>query len=257
MWTRKMVKSDAKKFLFERNNYWKAFLVCIIVSLIIGGGTGSGRTAINSQIEESPGISIETEESIPSSKPIVPSAKPVSNVFIAFTLLITVIFLFFLNPLLLVGKNKYFIEGIKYGKSPEVSTIFSTIRWGESWPIIKTVILKRLYIFLWTLLFIIPGIIKSYEYYFVEYLLAEDATLTTKEAIYKSRQMTNGNKFNIFILEMSFFGWYLLGTLALGIGILFVNPYRDASLAALYTRLNPSSYESELEEENLEEEILY
>lgn len=101
---------------------------------------------------------------------------------------------------------------------------------------------------LWTLLFIIPGIIKSYEYYMVPYLLAENPELTAKEAIRISKDMMYGNKWRTFRLELSFIGWDFLSAATFGIvGIFYVNPYRYATLAELYLELK-DLYEEEPEE---------
>ena len=94
--------------------------------------------------------------------------------------------------------------------------------------------LRGLYTFLWTLLLLIPGIIKSYAYRMVPYILADNPKMGADNAITLSRKMMDGNKFELFVLELSFLGWYLLGLLALGVGILFVNPYYNATEAQLY-----------------------
>ena len=94
--------------------------------------------------------------------------------------------------------------------------------------------LRGLYTFLWTLLLLIPGIIKSYAYRMVPYILSDNPKMGADNAITLSRKMMDGNKFELFVLELSFLGWYLLGLLALGVGILFVNPYYNATEAQLY-----------------------
>lgn len=94
--------------------------------------------------------------------------------------------------------------------------------------------LMELYTGLWGLLFVIPGIIKHYEYFFVPYLLSENPAMETKRAFELSKEMSNGRKWDIFVMELSFFGWYLLGALCCGIGVFFVSPYYEASMAELY-----------------------
>ena len=71
-----------------------------------------------------------------------------------------------------------------------------------------------------------PGIIKSYAYRMVPYILADNPKMDAMEAIALSRKMMDGQKWNTFVLDLSFLGWYLLGILALGIGTLFVHPYK-------------------------------
>lgn len=97
--------------------------------------------------------------------------------------------------------------------------------------------MKSLFVFLWSLLFLIPGIIKSYEYRFVAYIVAENPGIDYKTALAVSRDMTYGHKGAMFVLDLSFIGWFLLGGLLCGIGVLFVYPYYDATYAQLYLRL--------------------
>lgn len=103
---------------------------------------------------------------------------------------------------------------------------------------------KSVLIILWTLLLIIPGIIKSYAYRMVPYILADNPEISHKRAIEISNAMTYGQKFDIFVLDLSFIGWYILGALALGIGVLFVNPYVNATEAELYLVLRQEAIDT-------------
>ena len=76
-----------------------------------------------------------------------------------------------------------------------------------------------------------------YAYRMVPYILADNPNIGHRRAIDLSNQMTMGEKFEIFVLDLSFLGWYLLGVLAFGIGVLFVQPYYDATNAELYFEL--------------------
>lgn len=98
-------------------------------------------------------------------------------------------------------------------------------------------LLRSLYILLWSLLLIIPGIIASYSYRMTAYILAEQPDLTASEAIGRSRQMMDGHKLDLFILELSFIGWDILCMLTLGIGNLWLRPYKEAAFAAFYRDL--------------------
>ena len=103
--------------------------------------------------------------------------------------------------------------------------------------------MRELYIFLWALLFIIPGIVKSYEYYMVPYILAENPNISSARAFELSRIMTNGEKWNIFVLELSFMGWQILGMLACCIGTYFVLPYMDSTFAELYEAMRAKVFD--------------
>lgn len=88
---------------------------------------------------------------------------------------------------------------------------------------------------------LIPALMKKYDYYMVEYLLAEEPDLAWNEALCKSKQMMRGNRFSTFVLELSFLGWKLLGFLFFGVGIIFVTPYILATDAQLYLELSGKS----------------
>ncbi len=83
----------------------------------------------------------------------------------------------------------------------------------------------------------LPGIYKSYQYFMVPYILSDNPHIPGYRARTISRMMTDGEKLNIFLLDLSFLGWYLLGTLCLGVGVFFVNPYYEATKAELYIYL--------------------
>ena len=95
-----------------------------------------------------------------------------------------------------------------------------------------------IFTFLWTLLLIIPGIIKSYAYSMSGFILAENSEMTAKEAMKVSEKMMAGNKWRLFCLQFSFIGWQLLCILSLGIGFLWLTPYMNAATAAFYDEIS-------------------
>ena len=88
--------------------------------------------------------------------------------------------------------------------------------------------------FFWSLLFIIPGIVKGFSYAMTPFILDEYPELTPVEAIHRSRMMMRGHKFDLFYLSLSFIGWGLLGILTLGIGYLWLTPYMSTTMASFY-----------------------
>ena len=103
---------------------------------------------------------------------------------------------------------------------------------------VRTMFWRDIYTVLWCLLLIIPGIVKSYEYRMIPYLLADDPTMTKERAFAESKRMMNGNKWSAFVLDLSFIGWYILSVLTLGIlAFFYVTPYKCMTDAALYERL--------------------
>lgn len=96
-----------------------------------------------------------------------------------------------------------------------------------------------LYIFLWSLLFIIPGIVKAYQYRMVPYILADRPELDQKEVFALSKQMMDGEKWNAFVLDLSFLGWHILGIITAGIlEIFYIAPYVNLTNAQLYLTLS-------------------
>lgn len=95
-------------------------------------------------------------------------------------------------------------------------------------------ILVSIFTILWSLLFVIPGIIKAYSYAMTFYILADHPEMSAKDAIKTSQVMMDGHKMDLFVLELSFIGWYLLCVITFGIAALYVGPYVSASYAAFY-----------------------
>lgn len=98
-------------------------------------------------------------------------------------------------------------------------------------------LLMTVFTFLWTLLFIIPGIIKSISYSMSYYILAENPELSASEVINRSKELTQGHKWDIFVTYLSFIGWGILACLTLGIGYLWLTPYMNITMANVYKQL--------------------
>ncbi|PID28680.1 MAG: hypothetical protein CSB55_03890 [Candidatus Cloacimonadota bacterium] len=112
-------------------------------------------------------------------------------------------------------------------------------------------LLIRLFIFLWSLLFIIPGIVASYSYSMAFYIMADDDSVSASEAIAKSKIMMRGNKWKLFYLHCRFIGWAILAWLfSFGIGFLWLSPYIRVSTAKFYDDLKCSSKEENMTSDN-------
>lgn len=109
--------------------------------------------------------------------------------------------------------------------------------------IFLTMFLKGVYTFLWALLLIIPGIVKGYSYAMTEFVLADRPDLAYNEAIEESMRLMQGNKWRLFVLDLSFLGWALLCILTLGIGYLFLAPYMEVAHAHFYADLKADDQE--------------
>ncbi len=155
-----------------------------------------------------------------------------------------------------VGYNRWLMEA--RGGEPGVSSLFSVFDGAAQWGGIAWVQLGiQVRTFLWTLLFIIPGIVFSYKTCMVPFLLAENPYMTTKRAIQLSTAMTQGEKFRIFCLEFSFVGWVMLMGIAVSattlilpvlgiavslVGTVLLNSYIYATIAELYACLREKAF---------------
>ena len=125
------------------------------------------------------------------------------------------------------------------GEQIDIKDMFVTFTNGDLWKkALLTSFLVSLYTALWSLLFIVPGIIKGYSYSMAIFLIMDDPSLTAKEAIQKSMEMTNGYKGDMFVMDLSFIGWAILTELTFGIlGIFWTIPYISVAKAGIYGRL--------------------
>ena len=145
-------------------------------------------------------------------------------------------FTIFIADPLIVGGKKYFLKARK-GTNTKVGIVTEVFKKGNWMNVSIIMFLRNIYNALWYLT-IVGGIIKTYEYRMIPYILADNSKIKRKEAFKLSKQMMKGNKWKTFILDMSFFGWNFLSVLTFGIlSILYVNPYNSATLTELYCTL--------------------
>lgn len=131
------------------------------------------------------------------------------------------------------------------GREYEVKDLFSQFdRFGVGF---LQLFLRNLFVALWTLLLVIPGIIKSLSYAMTPFILADHPELTAKQAIRRSMELMDGHKGELFILGLTFIGWELLNGLTLGIGSLWLNPYKNAAYAAFYREITGAKRETYVE----------
>lgn len=238
MWTSAELKQRAKVAL--TGTYWKAFAISLIVTFI-GGGSGGGFSNVFNWRNNSNDFSSQTSE-IASSSGGMDTAVILGlvGIFIgvfAVIMIVAIGFNVFVGYPIMVGAKKYFIEAAE-AVNEEEEAKFNLLGHGFKGPhyldIIKTMFVKDLYIFLWSLLLIIPGIVKGYAYAMVPYILADNPNLGVKRAIDVSNQMTDGEKMDMFILDLSFIGWFILAAIPCGLGYYFLNPYYFSTHAELY-----------------------
>lgn len=154
----------------------------------------------------------------------------VINPFIGYSL--SFISLFVLLPLA-VGYSNSMRVLLETGDNRLTNNSFS-LGFGNWLHVVWGMILSTIYIFLWTLLLIIPGIIKSYSYALTPYILVEHPEMSANEAIEESMRLMDGHKFDLFYLQLSFIGWAILSILSLGLGFFWLIPYQMTAQAAFY-----------------------
>lgn len=154
----------------------------------------------------------------------------VINPFIGYSL--SFVSLFVLLPLA-VGYSNSMRVLLETGDNRLTNNSFS-LGFGNWLHVVWGMILSTIYIFLWTLLLIIPGIIKSYSYALTPYILVEHPEMSANEAIEESMRLMDGHKFDLFYLQLSFIGWAILSILSLGLGVFWLIPYQMTAQAAFY-----------------------
>ncbi|MCL2105602.1 MAG: DUF975 family protein [Oscillospiraceae bacterium] len=229
-WTNELLKTNAKLVL--KQHYWIIFGVTLVTGLLAGASAQIGNMMLfpwsatfSERLAESP-------EALYESPGALFGGALILVIFFAVFLPLTLLVSFFLLNPLLVGERRFLME-TREGR-PDANNLLWAFQKGRYTNVVKAMLLLRLRILFWTLLFFIPGIVKSYEYYYVPWLLAENPSLDCKSACQLSKRMTDNEKLDIFFLELSFLGWILLGMLALCVGSFFVTPYMSATYTELY-----------------------
>lgn len=141
--------------------------------------------------------------------------------------------IFVMNPLT-VGPYQYFRKNDLGEETLDMNDLLWVFRSKYYLNIVKIMFLMDLKIVLWTLLFIIPGVIKAYEYSMIPFLLSRNKNMTSAEAFSASKLLTEGNKADLFVLDLSFIGWYLLGSIPFGLGTPFVKAYELQTRSGIF-----------------------
>lgn len=155
---------------------------------------------------------------------------------LGFMAIVVEVALFFIGAIIEVGYASFNLYLVEDEKTAEMGDLFNYFTYWKS--VVCTRLLKSVYILLWSLLLFIPGIVASYSYSMTSIILAENPELKANEAIARSKQLMHGNRWRLFCLELSFIGWDLLCILSMGIGSLWLNPYKQAAKAAFYREIS-------------------
>jgi uncharacterized membrane protein len=273
MWTRKQIKEKAKKAF--QLNYWKCVLCGLIFAIIVGGASGAGGAASggsstfsslmynNQHREETETVEeVEVEGIDENSDPVTVTVVTsddngneieVNETDVAFGIAVFSIVALTVFAIVLVASavgiaiDVLLINPVEFGcrnffrrnldEPAKLSSL--TFAFDKNYKnAVKTAFFKDLFIWLWSLLFVIPGIIKAYEYRLVPYIFAENPDMKYSDILAESSKLMKGNKWKTFVLDLSFIGWELLSLCTCGLlSIFYVDPYKLQTDAALYEAL--------------------
>ena len=229
MWNRAELKMrDNMAF---KKNYVSAVVVALLMGIFgtVSGESSARRVSENSDIYSGNLFNVGM---------ITGLLAGIATVVILIVLVAKV----FVGNLLKMGGYRFFI--LNQTAQPGIGTLLDGFRSGHYVNIVLTMFLRDLFTTLWSLLLVVPGIVKHYEYLMVPYIIAENPAMDYKEAFQISKQMMDGEKMEAFIMDLSFLGWYLLSAVTCGLlAIFYVNPYVQASFAEMYTFNKQKAYQ--------------
>ncbi|MBO5452376.1 MAG: DUF975 family protein [Clostridia bacterium] len=235
-------------------NKWLIAVAVGLVASILGGISGGGpEFKVNidgSNISMNFNVAGQTIKSIGTNGGVDSEVGAIilaSLPIIIIASLFAAVIYFVLGSFIGVGYAKFNLNLVDK-KNAAFETLFEYFSHWKTTTIAR--LLRALYVFLWSLLFIIPGIVAGFSYAMTDYILAEDPELTADEAISQSKSIMMGNKWRFFCLQFSFIGWDILATLAFGIGHLWLTPYKQATYAAFYREVSGTEFYYEETEMN-------
>lgn len=256
MWSRKELKDRAKSALSR--NYWKAVLVGLIAIILESISNLISRKSDYSGVGNFKIFGGQGINSFIRSMTIGEAVMLVMGIAAAVMVIFALFNIFIANPLH-VGIRKFYNRSL--AEKRQISDVVCAYK-NNYWNNVKIMFLKSLYIFMWGLLCIIPMmfkaltsfsflstimligcliviISKSYEYMMIPYILGDNPNISSSEAFKLSKRMMDGEKWNTFVLQLSFVGWLILSIITLGIVYVFyTEPYYNYSIAALYRKLS-------------------
>lgn len=249
MWTRSEMKDRAKASL--KGVFWMSVLVVVIYTLLTGGESSNITFKFGQDASSSVNIGNSSLDKIDAynyyqwfvSYPL----KTFLVIFSSLAVMISILWILLVSGPLEMGLSKYFLENSTNQRENTLASLFYAFKGKFYSNVVIVFFMRNLFIFLWSLLLIIPGIIKGYAYSFVPWIMAENPELTYKEALTLSMNMTNGEKWNLFVLDLSFLGWRMLALITLGFATPLVDAYRQATVTEVYLEFTRKQLEPEVQ----------
>ena len=232
-WTRKELKEKAK--FSVKAFYWKSVLAAFVLALVSGGfGGGSGRGSDSSETGEITGNGFVDAVGGRYAGILAFVFGLAAIVILLVVIASLVLSIFVFNPLQ-IGCKKYFLNASD--GNADLGNMGYAFK-NNYMNAVVVMFLQNLFIVLWSLLLIVPGIVKAYQYRMIPYLLAEDPNLSFNEAKRLSTEMMDGEKWDAFVLDLSFLLWEILAAITFNlVGIFWVNPYYEFTSVELYKTL--------------------
>ena len=210
-----------------KGKYWRAFLVVLVLGILTSGGTSLQTASQN--LTDTLNL-VDPSEMDAEMELGAAVAGTIASVMAMVGMAISV----FVGNAADVGLAHYFVQNVETKPSFAEAFYGFKVKYLRN---IGTMLLVGIKLALWSLLLVVPGIIKSFEYAIIPYILADDPEISSKDAFKKAKEMMMGNKWRLFKLNLSFFGWGVLCVLTAGVGTFFLMPYVCAANAEFYAEL--------------------
>jgi uncharacterized membrane protein len=231
MWNRMSLKMRAKQAF--RRNYWSAVAVALVMSIITTIFYASGSNGARGRHSFYGGGYFSESSLIYAT--VIATAGVLGAGMVVFDV--------FVGNVLIAGGCRFFV--LNQTEPVTAGTLAYGFKSGNYGNIVLIMFLRDLFTALWSLLFIVPGIIKHYEYLMVPYIIAENPGMPREEAFLISNKMMMGQKWEAFVLDLSFIGWGILTVMTGGIvGVFYAEPYRQATFAELYSFNRAMAYQN-------------
>ena len=235
-------KSIAREALVGR---WTVAVVAGMIAALLGGGAANGPELKLNVSEAGADLALAVGEQTIYSF----GGSLHSNVagfligaasYITLVAIVMAVGFFILGSIIEIGYHRFNLDLVDRQKEPQIGALFGYFSYWKTTAAAK--FLQALYVFLWSLLLLVPGIMAGYSYAMTGYILCEHPEMTAGEAIEQSKHMMFGNRWRLFCLQLSFIGWDLLCAVTLGIGHLWLTPYKQAAMAAFYRDVSATAY---------------
>ena len=229
MWDRVQIKMRGKQAF--KGNYWPSVAAGVLMTLLTAGSMSVSSNQAQSQASGEQFTS--AFNALPENEKALVAGAILGGLSII-TVILLLVRIFVANPLS-VGCYRFFRKNVE-----DTSTGLGTVGegFGNYGHVFITLLLRDLIIALWAVLLVVPGVMAAYSYRMVPYIIKDNPELGAMDVLKRSKEMMRGNRWQAFVMDLSFLGWHLLGIVTLGLGEVFwANPYEQNANAALYTEL--------------------